>query len=100
MGSQGKKATDTKKMPAASAKKLEEIEKKKKKSGSGVRPLAVLQSTMEKEVCGSQVKAEGTKSPDMFDSEEENGGMAEEVGKEEATGKEKAKQSKKKGAPC
>jgi len=95
--SQGEKATDAKKVPAASAKKLEENEKKKKQSGSGDRPLAVVQSTMEKEVGGSQVKAEGTKSPDMFDSEEENGGMAEEVGKEEATGKEKAKQTKKKG---
>ena len=49
---QGKKATDTEKMPSASAKKLEENEKKKKLSGSGVRPLAVLQSAMEKEKTG------------------------------------------------
>ena len=75
-------------MPAASSKKLEDDERKKKQPG----PLASLQAAMEEEVGASRIEADRTESPDMFDSEEEN---SDKAGKEKAAGgKEKAKQSK------
>jgi len=64
--------------------------KKSKQSNAGAGPLAALQAAMEDEVRSSQIKGSGTKSPDMFDSEEENGDAAE--GDEIKTdGKEKGK---------
>jgi len=91
--SAGTKASKPEKVSAALTKKLKENEKNKKQSGVG--PLATLQAAMEEEVGRSQIEVGGTKSPDMFDSEEENGDESEEGGKKKATGKEKTNQSKK-----
>merc|ERR1719397_1083982 len=82
----GKKATKPKEASAASSKKVEDQSKKKsKQSASGVGPLAALQAAMEDEI-----RSSGTKSPDMFDSEEENG-KASEGDKTKVDGKEKSK---------
>ena len=93
----GKKARNQKEAPATSSKKIENIptKKKSKQPGSGVSPLAALQAAMEGEVSGSQIEASGTKSPDMFNSEEEDDQAAEGDEKEKATGQEKSKQAKK-----
>merc|ERR1719397_1315615 len=82
----GKKAIKQKEVLAASSKKVEDQTKKKpKQSASGVGPLAALQAAMEDEI-----RSSGTKSPDMFDSEEENG-KASEGDKTKIDGKEKSK---------
>merc|ERR1712032_1393381 len=87
----GKKAMKQKEMLVASSKKVKDQTKKKsKQSASGVAPLAVLQAAMEDEIRSSQVEGSGTKSPDMFESEEENG-KASEGDKTKVDGKEKSK---------
>merc|ERR1719397_1685703 len=82
----GKKAIKQKEVLAASSKKVEDQSKKKsKQSASGVGPLAALQAAMEDEI-----RSSGTKSPDMFDSEDENG-KASEGDKTKVDRKEKSK---------
>ena len=70
----GKEAIKQKEVQVAWAKKVEDQTKtNSKQSASGVGLLAALQAAMEDEIRSSQIDVSGTKSPDMFDSEEENG---------------------------